>query len=171
MPPPPPYQALDYGVAARPLPGQKDSGDLHAVIAVPLGLLVAVVDGVGHGYEAAVAARVTMITLKEEAHLPLPRLIERCHEALRGTRGVAMCAACLNWRDESMNWLSVGNVMGVLLRAGADGSLEREHILARGGVVGHRLPPLRASTLRLHPGDLLVFATDGLREQCYTLTH
>ena len=34
----------------------------------------------------------------------------------------------------------------------------------RSGIVGHRLPPLRATTHRLRQGDLLIFATDGVRE-------
>jgi serine/threonine protein phosphatase PrpC len=34
----------------------------------------------------------------------------------------------------------------------------------RNGVVGHRLPPLRATTQQLRQGDLLIFATDGVRE-------
>ncbi|HXF09845.1 MAG TPA: hypothetical protein VN625_03605, partial [Desulfuromonadaceae bacterium] len=37
-----------------------------------------------------------------------------------------------------------------------------EHILLRGGLVGYQLPSLHASVLPLMPGDLLLFATDGL---------
>jgi phosphoserine phosphatase RsbX len=163
----PHYPVLDYSVAARPLPGQKESGDLHAVIPLPFGSLVAVADGLGHGYEAAIAARVTMITLAAQADLPLPRLVERCHQALKGTRGVAVCLASLNWSDGVLTWLSIGNVAGILLHASADGGLEHEYVLERNGVVGHRLPPVRAAKLQLHRGDLLVFATDGLRGGFY----
>jgi serine phosphatase RsbU (regulator of sigma subunit) len=158
------YPALDYGVAARPLPGQKECGDQHAVIPLPFGSLVAVADGLGHGHEAAVAAKVTMITLAGQAHLSLPRLVERCHEALKGTRGVVVSIASLEWRDGTLTWLSIGNVEGLLLRPSAEGGLEREHILARNGVVGHRLPPLRTARLKLRHGDVLLFATDGIRE-------
>jgi hypothetical protein len=63
-----------------------------------------------------------------------------------------------------MTWISVGNVAGLLLHVNDAGTLEREHIVTRNGVVGHRLPPLRSTTLGLHRGDLLVFATDGIRE-------
>jgi len=37
----------------------------------------------------------------------------------------------------------------------------------RGGVVGQRLPPLRATTLPLREGDFLMFATDGVRHGFY----
>lgn len=158
------YMAVDCRVAARPLRGEIESGDLHAVIPRPGGTLIAVVDGLGHGYEAAVAARVAVITLTAQAHLPLLRLVKCCHDALIKTRGVAMSLALLEWCDETLTWLSIGNVSGVLLRANHRGKVEREFVLTRNGVVGHRLPPVRATTLRLHRGDLLVFATDGVRE-------
>jgi phosphoserine phosphatase RsbX len=166
--PPSEHAAIEYGVAGRPLAGQRESGDLHAVIPSPSGVLVAVADGLGHGYEAALAARIAVQTLAAQAHLPLLPLVRCCHDALIKTRGVALCIASLEEREDTMTWLSVGNVAGVLLRAGQRGTLEREHVLMRNGIVGARLPPLRAATLPLHRGDLLIFATDGLREGFHT---
>ena len=34
--------------------------------------------------------------------------------------------------------------------------------MQRGGVVGHHLPPLQATTLAVAPGDTLFLATDGI---------
>jgi hypothetical protein len=34
--------------------------------------------------------------------------------------------------------------------------------LVHGGIVGYELPPLRVSTVEILPGDMLVFATDGV---------
>ena len=158
------HRPLEYGVAARPLPGEAKSGDLHAVIPLSHGSLVAVADGLGHGCEATLAAEVAMATLAARAHLPVDRIVEHCHEALIKTRGVAMSIASLDWRNDTITWLSIGNVAGILLRTNKRGGVEREHILMRGGVVGFRLPPLRAATLRLHRGDLLIFASDGVGE-------
>jgi hypothetical protein len=39
----------------------------------------------------------------------------------------------------------------------------REGLVPRGGVVGFRLPPLRAINLSVRRGDILVLATDGIR--------
>jgi phosphoserine phosphatase RsbX len=160
----PGHAALEYGVAARPLRGHKESGDLSAVIPRPRGVLIAVADGLGHGYEAAVAAKVALVTLTEQAHRPFLELFKCCHEALIKTRGVAMSLASLECHDGAMTWLSIGNVAGLLLRDGGRGGIQREHILMRNGVVGHRLPPLCATTQQLRQGDLLIFATDGVRE-------
>jgi serine phosphatase RsbU (regulator of sigma subunit) len=160
----PGHAALEYGVAARPLRGHKESGDLSAVIPRPRGVLIAVADGLGHGYEAAVAAKVALVTLTEQAHRPFLELLKCCHEALIKTRGAAMSLASLECQDGAMTWLSIGNVAGLLLRDSGRGGIQREHILMRSGIVGHRLPPLRATTQRLRQGDLLIFATDGVRE-------
>ena len=126
-----------------------------------------VVDGLGHGYEAALAAKVAVNTLVAQVHLPLVQLVKACHEALLRTRGAAMAIASLDVEESSVTWLSVGNVAGVLLRGHGQGEVEREHILMRGGVVGQRLPPLRATTLPLREGDVLMFATDGVRHGFY----
>jgi len=158
---------FEYGVAGRPLRGQVESGDQHAVIPHPRGALLVVADGLGHGYEAALAAKLAVITLTGQAQMPLQSLVKRCHEALIRTRGVAMSVALLEDHAETMTWLSVGNVAGLLLRADNGRQIERKHILMRNGVVGHRLPPLRATTLQSRAGDLLIFATDGLREGFY----
>jgi hypothetical protein len=158
------YSVLDYAVATRPLRGEVESGDLHIVIPRPRGAIVAVADGLGHGYEAALASKVAVNTLSAHAHRPLLELVSCCHEALIRTRGVALSIASLDWGDEMMTWLSIGNVAGLLLRAGDQGKLEREHVLMRNGVVGHRLPPLRAATQQIHRKDLVIFATDGVRE-------
>ena len=162
------YMAVEFGVASRPFRGEIESGDLHSVIARPTGALIAVVDGLGHGYEAAVAAKTAIVTLTAQAHQPVAALVRLCHQALIRTRGVAMCIASLEWRGETMTWTSVGNVAAVLLRRDGGGHLEREHIFMRNGVVGHRLPPLRVMTLEIKKGDLLILATDGLRDGFYS---
>lgn len=158
------YAAVDYGVAARALEGHSTSGDLHAVIPRPRGAIVAVADGLGHGYEAAIAAKVAINTLTARADLPLLDAVRCCHEALIRTRGVALSVAYLEWSDETLTWLSIGNVAALLLHADDRGSIQREHVLMRNGVVGHRLPPLRSATHSIRRSDLLIFATDGVRE-------
>src|SRR5437773_929428 len=75
------------------LPGETESGDLHLVKSVGSGVLAAVVDGLGHGAEAASAARAAVAVLERHAgESPLP-LLQRCHRALIGTRGVVLSLA------------------------------------------------------------------------------
>ncbi|HEY2329655.1 MAG TPA: SpoIIE family protein phosphatase [Verrucomicrobiae bacterium] len=153
---------MDWSVAARPVSGQSVSGDLHLLKQFENRILVAVVDGIGHGDEAAMAARRAVEILDHHATEPVIALVQRCHEALLQTRGVVLTVAKLNTAENTMTWLGVGNVEGRLLRADAVASHPRESVLLRGGMVGYQLPALQASVIPVAAGDLLILATDGI---------
>lgn len=153
---------IEWGVASVALPGEVESGDLHVVAPFPDGVLVAVIDGLGHGAEAAAAARVAAVTLQEHAHEPVISLVRRCDQSLRATRGAVIGLVSFSARNNSLTWLAVGNVEGFLIRNSA-GDRPRETVLQRAGVVGYSLPPLRADVIEVGPGDTLVLATDGMR--------
>ncbi|PYP21059.1 MAG: stage II sporulation protein E (SpoIIE) [Gemmatimonadetes bacterium] len=154
---------IDWGVATLTLPGERESGDLHLVKPVRAGVLVSVVDGLGHGAAAAAAARAAVAALNRHAQESVLPLLQRCHQALAGTRGAVVSVALFDRADGSMTWLGVGNVEGVLLYADAGGRRGRERLVTRGGIVGSELPPLRAEVLAVAPGDTLVLATDGIQ--------
>src|SRR6266511_4040399 len=115
--------AVEWGFAARALPGETVSGDRHLVQPCSSGFLVAVVDGLGHGLEATTAASTAVATLASHAGDPLPALVKRCHEALLKTRGVTMAVASIKIRNGTMSWLGIGTVEGCLVRA--DGTVAR----------------------------------------------
>ena len=48
---------IAWGVASRPSPGEVASGDLHLIQPTMDGVLLAVVDGLGHGDAARAAAK------------------------------------------------------------------------------------------------------------------
>jgi len=154
---------LDWAVASAPLEGEPESGDLHLVKGISTGLLLAVVDGLGHGVEAAAVARRAVETLAASTSESIIVLIRECHAALRGSRGAVMSLATLNVMEGTMTWIAVGNVEGVLARADMRSSHPMESVVMRNGVVGLRLPTLNAAVLSVAPGDLVVFATDGIK--------
>ncbi len=153
---------IDWGFATAVRAGEQESGDLHVIKPVGSDVLVAVVDGLGHGAEAAAAARAAVAVLNRHAGDPLPRLVRRCHAALVGTRGVVMSVARFDRAAATMTWLGIGNVEGVLLRADPESRPARATLLTRGGIVGSELPELRAEVLSVAPRDNLIFATDGV---------
>jgi serine phosphatase RsbU (regulator of sigma subunit) len=154
---------IECGVALRQFSGQDESGDGYLVESHPDGVLIAVVDGLGHGPKAAEVANVAIAVLEGNADKPVDFLFERCHRELAGTRGVVMSLASFSSRDGRMTWAGVGNVTGLLLRADSQAERARETLLPRGGVVGYRLPSLHSVVISVAPGDVLIFATDGLR--------
>jgi negative regulator of sigma-B (phosphoserine phosphatase) len=62
---------IDWGVASRALPGQAVCGDMHLIKPVGDGVLLAVVDGLGHGDEATVAAKTALASLEKDDQAPL----------------------------------------------------------------------------------------------------
>jgi phosphoserine phosphatase RsbX len=153
---------IQWSVAARPLAGEVVSGDTHVVVPTANGMAVAVVDGLGHGCEAAHAAELAAATIKTYANEPVTDIVRRCHEELRRTRGVVLSLASIDSVNRKITWTGIGNVEGALFRGSPTTRPAREPLLLRGGVVGYSLPQPRAATLSIELGDTLIFATDGI---------
>jgi negative regulator of sigma-B (phosphoserine phosphatase) len=151
---------IEWSTAAATMPGETESGDRSWASAVANGMMFAVMDGLGHGRAAAAASDIAIATLERHVGDPLIELLHRCHESLRGTRGVAMSLAAFNTESAILTWIGVGNVEGTLLRRGA--GLPSNKLLLRNGVVGVRLPILRAGELTVQSGDILTMVTDGV---------
>ena len=154
---------LEYGVAKSILPGQSESGDLYLVRCTQDGILIAAVDGVGHGAQAASVANTALSVLREGLGEPIISLVEQCHQKLHRTRGVVLSLASIDPEKGMLTWLGIGNVQGVLMRGSATRCPVQETLLLRGGVVGAQLPPLQATVLPIARGDTLYFTTDGVR--------
>jgi len=157
---------IDWGVASSAVPGETQSGDLHLVKPLAGGVLIAVVDGLGHGAEAATAARTAVTTLDEHAPESVLALLERCHWALKGSRGVVMSLAFADRRQNALTWAGDGNVECMLFHAtpATPANPTRASLVTRGGIVGSELPQIRAQVVPLAAGDVLIFATDGIRD-------
>jgi len=154
---------LEWSTAAATMPGETVSGDRHWAGPVANGMIFAVIDGLGHGRAAAAAAKIAVAMLQQHAGDPLIDLLQRCHESLRATRGVAMSVAKVNTEDSVLTWIGVGNVEGALLHR--EPELPSDKLLLRNGVVGSHLPTLRAEELPIRPGDILTMLTDGLSSE------
>ena len=158
-----PGALIEWGVAARTMAGCAESGDHYLIESFPDGVLVVVIDGLGHGDGAASVAKTAVAALEGHGRESVEHLLGRCHKKLSGTRGVVMSLASFRAQEGTMTWVGVGNVVGFLLRAHARAGRPREVLLPRGGVVGYRLPTLYPVVVSIAPGDTLLFATDGVR--------
>ncbi len=153
--------AIDWGHAALVMPGETRSGD-RCVIAVADGrALIAVIDGIGHGEEAAAAANAAALVLESSPNESLRTLFDRCHAQLRATRGAAMTVARFESHERTLDWLGTGNIKTVLLRRSARGFTCTD-LLTYSGVVGAQVTKRAASKTEVTPGDVLILATDGI---------
>lgn len=158
-----PNTIVEWSTAIQVREGEEICGDHYLICRVTNCVLVAVVDGVGHGPEAAKASHLAVSILEEHADEPLVSLFGLCHKALSGTRGVVMSLALFDASAGNMSWLGVGNVQGRLLRADKASLHPEEELLTYSGVVGHEIPSVLVfSVLPVFKGDVLILATDGI---------
>jgi negative regulator of sigma-B (phosphoserine phosphatase) len=157
-----PSAAIEWCAEARPFGGAGPCGDVEVVVVGDRAGVFAVADGLGHGSEAAVAAKAAAAVIQQRADADITQVMTDCHQALRHTRGAALSIAVFGWSDSSVIWLGVGNVGAILTRGDASARPARHALLLRGGVVGYRLPPLRPEVLPVFPGDTLIMTTDGI---------
>lgn len=161
-------RSVEWAVAQEQAPGQTVSGDRHLVLPHARGVLLAVVDGCGHGAEAGKAADEAVETLRRHAGESALAQLKRCHTALSGTRGAVMTVAELTLEDETLTLAGIGNVEAVVFRAnGQTPGPPRESALLRGGTLGQSMPEPYASVIPVHSGDVLVMATDGVRSDTW----
>jgi negative regulator of sigma-B (phosphoserine phosphatase) len=88
--------------------------------------------------------------------------MERCHTALRGTRGAAISLAFISTSERGMTWLGVGNVEGRVVSGNPSATRPKGSLALVSGVAGYELPAVRTAALEVRPGDVLMFATDGV---------
>jgi phosphoserine phosphatase RsbX len=153
---------VEWGVATRCRRGEATNGDLSVINLLPDGALVAAIDGLGHGLEAARAARTVGDVLRNTRSHDLVSLLDRCHTALKGTRGAVISLAFLSSSRSTMTWLGVGNVEGRLMSGVPSTTRTKGSLAVASGLPGHELPDVSTATLDLRPGDILLLATDGI---------
>jgi len=153
---------FDWGMSSLIHRGETDSGDKCVVTEFDGGVLVAVIDALGHGHAASEAAEVAARIFARHAHESPTQLLERCHTDMRGTRGAAISLASFDWYRHIMTWLGIGNVAGVLMLPQVDSEPRLASLVVRGGVVGDHLPDLRPTLVPFTAGTSLIVATDGV---------
>lgn len=154
----PPSFASEVGIFGRALEGEDSSGD-HAVFArTSSGVVGLVIDGLGHGVEAARAARRAGDVLLPGRTSPVD-LIDSADRALEGTRGAVVSAFHLDYAAHAVEHACVGNLRAILYRPRSASQLGCE-----AGILGarQRHRPPRSERVPFAARDLLVVATDGI---------
>src|SRR2546422_7121692 len=144
---------VEWGVASQTLAGEVESGDKHVVRIFPHGALLAAMDGLGHGEEAAAAANMAVKFLQTSEKESVISLLKRCHERLRSTPGVVIRLAAFNAVDETMTRIGVGHVVGILLQADPPVNPRYESLTLPSGVVRTRLQLLHAGIVPVRRAD------------------
>lgn len=149
------------GHLVRTLRGESVCGDTVAHRATPTGWLLMVADGLGHGPLAAEASRAAAEVFATARSEDPAEIVQRMHAALGGTRGAAVTVARVDPAAGTVTHAGVGNISGRLLTTGT----RARSLVPQPGIVGHRLPRVRAQQQPLGDTDLLVLHSDGLTDK------
>lgn len=152
-----PCEPEGIAAIAVALAGEPVSGDAWACHADADGLTVFMVDGLGHGTDAAVAANEAVRQFQRtRGEAPL-EIVRGVHAALRHTRGGAVAAARYERAPATVMFCGVGNIAGCVV--GPGGALRR--MVSHNGTAGHNARKTQAFEYPASPGPLILH-TDGI---------
>jgi anti-sigma regulatory factor (Ser/Thr protein kinase) len=158
-----PIEPWQWGAVTVPRGGGGESGDAWAVTTDPSAnstFAAVIVDGLGHGPEAASAAARAIEVFERQAAAglsPLPDFTRQAHQAMLGTRG-GVLGVCLIDHDV-VTYTGVGNTTGRIL-----GGPRGQHLIGQHGTLGtHLAPPTpKHATYARSTGATLILTTDGI---------
>ena len=158
-------RCFESAVLVRCRRGETLSGDVGRLVPVRDGVVVAAIDGAGHGPEATRAASRAagvVAATAEAAGDDVAAILRACHAALEDTRGAAITLAHLSCPGGGLKWLGLGSVEGRIVSSGHARPRRDLSLRLLGGVAGHHLPSLPTTEHGLRRGDLVAFASDGV---------
>ena len=138
--------------------GQDVCGDSWGVEHAGEIITVLVADGLGHGPEAKIASREAVRMLHMNPEISPLALIERCHTALRSTRGAAVSVARINRREKKVYFCGVGNVSAQVY----SGATLSQQLVSVHGTAGHQMHRLHEFNYIWPDDGMLIMHSDGL---------
>ncbi len=138
-------------------PAETVSGDAWACRRNGSRASIIVADGLGHGPEAAEAADAAMQVFAMHPAADARGVVERCHAALRSTRGAALASIDIDVSARSLSFCGAGNIAARILSGVQDRSLLSQH-----GTVGVQIRKIQEVVYELPDHAVLVAHSDGI---------
>lgn len=149
---------VDVGAATRPHPAMTVNGDAFAICRAQGGMVLALIDGLGHGHFAHRAAQAARQYVEGHYERPLAEIFHGAARACRGTRGVVMALARIDPLRQTLAFASIGNIEARLV-----GGPHHSGFVVRRGILGVQAPSPVVTEHPWRPGLALILHTDGLR--------
>ena len=155
--PPPPVDDLELGAVCLPKKGEDVAGDGWLLERSDDYRTVLVVDGLGHGPNAAQAARAATDAFAAHPAATPAALMKICHGALAATRGAAGAAARVAAAKKHGTFAGIGNIS-----CRVESLDERRQLVSHSGTLGHVLRRVQEFEFVFPAGALLILHSDGL---------
>lgn len=140
-----------------PLQGEEICGDAWVVRCRDRGIDVMIVDGLGHGRNAAKAATAAMRAFLANGSRSPAQHLDAADSALHGTRGAAMGVAVIDLQRGELTFGGVGNTVAIVMTGD-----DKQQLVSFGGIVGQRRNRSREFSSRWSPESMLIAHSDGI---------
>lgn len=146
------------GAVCVPMRGETACGDRWVALRAERRALFGVVDGLGHGPLAAIAAEAAVAALEARPCASASEAAETAHLALRSTRGAALAMAFVREDRTELAYAGIGNISGAVRVEGTP--LRR--MVSLPGTAGHAIRTVQEFGYPYPPGALLIMHSDGI---------
>lgn len=147
-----------YGAVRLPVRDEQACGDAWHLGVEGKRVTLTLIDGLGHGIDAAEAAQAGTAAAAARSGVDAEALIGHLHAAMSGTRGGAVAVASIE--EGTLTFAGIGNISGSLLSDDASRGLA-----SMPGIVGAQFRKVQAFRLHAVPGSLLLMHSDGLQSR------
>lgn len=148
---------LHLGVVCLPKDGEVACGDGWTCIAHGRLRVLFVVDGLGHGADAAAAARAALAVVAKHSNRGPADILAAVDAALRSTRGAAASVAVLQPDAGLCAYCGVGNIAASIHANGAARSM-----VSHNGILGHQVRKIQEFQYPFPRDALCLIHSDGL---------
>ena len=142
-----------------PRAGEVACGDAWSHADDAEGRTVFVVDGLGHGMDAARAANEAVAQFQRSRHQQPDEIVQSVHGAIRHTRGAAVGVARIQWASATIRFAGVGNIASTFVPQAPGQPVRR--MVSHNGIVGHNARKIQSFDYPCGDG-LLVMHSDGI---------
>ncbi len=145
---------------AVPYPGERFCGDAWSYHQSDDRIVILLVDGLGHGPDAADAANEAIAVFRQRVDRSPAEILSRIHDALKKTRGAAGAIAEIRLSDHTLAYAGVGNTVGVLM-----GTHISRNLISHNGTLGLTTPKIQEFRVEWPADGILIMHSDGLQSK------
>jgi len=153
---------VQLNVIAVPKNGEIVSGDSWGYVLKGSHFKFIIADGLGHGFNAAVAASEAIKSFRIHHTLHPDETLRRIHQDIKKTRGAVINITHIDFNQDLMTYCGVGNISAKLISL----PVRNKSFVSYNGIIGHSTPTSIANhSYKWEENDILLFHSDGLKSR------
>ncbi len=155
-----PREGVQVAGVAIPYPGERFCGDAWSYDQNAERTMVLIVDGLGHGHDAAVAAGEAVTVFQSSLDRGPGEILSYLNDALKKTRGAVAGIVRINNTDNTFTYAAVGNTGASVISKEGSRSL-----VSHSGTLGVASPRIQEFHMDWPKDGVLIMHSDGLQSR------